>query len=100
MDNAKPKLQETEPEPQSETQPEPQLEPQLEPQPEPQSEPQPNAGEELYTYLNEGINGSSSGRNYYSRARKIITGHLHACKRLPIKANTYLPFGRSHASSH
>jgi len=51
MDNTKPNLHEPEPDPQSEIEPKSQPEPQLEPE----SEPQPTAGQELYTYLNEGI---------------------------------------------
>ncbi len=51
MDNTKPNLQEPELEPQSQTPPEPPLEPQVEPL----SEPQPTAGQELYTYLNDGV---------------------------------------------
>ena len=68
MDNTKPKLKESEPEPQSETPPESQPEPQLEPEPEAQREPQPNAGEELYTYLNEGI------KRVFERAKLLFKG--------------------------
>lgn len=68
MDNTKPNLQETEPVPQSDAQPETPLEPQLEPQPESQSEPQPTAGQELYTYLNEGI------KRVFERAKLLFKG--------------------------
>ncbi len=72
MDHTKPNPQESELESESETPPEsppePQPEPQLELKPELPSEPQPSTGQELYTYLNEGI------KRVFERAKLFFKG--------------------------